>query len=68
MPLKIHLRSCPRCGGDEFPEEDGQSWEMVCLQCGHRKPVALARGPRPLRPVPDLEPLSEERREVATAA
>jgi len=29
---KILLRSCPRCRGDLFPDEE----ELACLQCGRR--------------------------------
>jgi len=29
---KILLRSCPRCRGDLFPDEE----DFACLQCGRR--------------------------------
>jgi hypothetical protein len=44
------LKGCPRCSGDLYVERGiGLLTELVCLQCGERKPVR----PAPQRiPVP----------------
>ena len=31
----VRLKSCSRCGGDCFPEEDEHGKRWVCLQCGN---------------------------------
>jgi hypothetical protein len=35
-------RGCPRCGGNLGQEYDvlDASWDVTCLQCGFRRPVA----------------------------
>lgn len=33
----VWLKSCPRCRGDLFLDNDSCGWHLVCLQCGHRK-------------------------------
>lgn len=30
------FKACPRCRGDLFIEEDADSRDVVCLQCGYR--------------------------------
>jgi predicted RNA-binding Zn-ribbon protein involved in translation (DUF1610 family) len=46
---KILLRSCPRCQGDLFPDQEEE--DFACLQCGRRFQVAQVLGilqaPRP---------------------
>jgi len=32
----LWIKSCPRCKGDLFPENDSFCSSIVCLQCGHR--------------------------------
>ncbi|MGI8926690.1 MAG: hypothetical protein ACR2HN_08620 [Tepidiformaceae bacterium] len=39
--MMLH-KSCRRCGGDMFFEEEGRFKDIVCLQCGNRPPL----GPR----------------------
>ena len=36
----INLKACNRCGGDMMAEELLGDVELVCLQCGHRQPIA----------------------------
>ena len=31
------LKSCPRCNGDVFLEEDISGWYLRCLQCGYNR-------------------------------
>ncbi len=38
---KIYLDACPRCNGDMIVEEWLGDTDLVCLQCGHRRPVSL---------------------------
>jgi hypothetical protein len=66
--LRIQLKSCPRCHGDRFPEQDGQSWELVCLQCGYRQTVSLVSVLRATRPAAMAELAGASHREVPTAA
>ena len=35
----IRFKTCARCRGDLFLEEDGGLMELVCLQCGSREPI-----------------------------
>ncbi len=30
------FKSCDKCGGDFYIEEDGRFRDLVCLQCGFR--------------------------------
>lgn len=66
--LKVQLKSCPRCHGDRFPEQDGQTWELVCLQCGYRETVPIIRVLRALHPVAEAELVGVGHRDVPTAA
>lgn len=67
--FKIQLRSCPRCHGDRFPEQDGQSWEMVCLQCGYRETMSVVSAWRSsVPPVPEPELAGAGRGNVPAAA
>jgi len=45
------LKSCPRCGGDVFVDQDFDTWFEQCLQCSHRRELdtAPALAKRPLR-------------------
>ena len=48
------FKSCEKCGGDFFTEEDGHVKDLVCLQCGYRPTTgpsleALRRQPTRLR-------------------
>ncbi len=37
---KWRLKSCPRCGGDLYIENDvDRNWYEQCLQCSHRRKV-----------------------------
>ena len=38
-------RACPRCAGDLFVEEDIFSTDLVCLQCGFRRPKSTPAWP-----------------------
>ena len=38
----MQLKSCPRCHGDMIGEDWLGETELVCIQCGHRMPVAAA--------------------------
>jgi DNA-directed RNA polymerase subunit M/transcription elongation factor TFIIS len=31
------LKSCPRCTGDIFIEDEKNGWDEACLACGYRK-------------------------------
>jgi ribosomal protein S27AE len=31
------LKSCPRCGGDIFIDQDLDGWFEHCLQCSYRR-------------------------------
>jgi ribosomal protein S27AE len=42
-------KSCPRCGGDMFIENDMDGWYEQCLQCSHR--VELKKLAEPKEPV-----------------
>lgn len=66
--FKIQLKSCPRCHGDRFPEQDGQSWELVCLQCGYRQTISFVSALRVVHPVAKAELAGVGHREVPTAA
>ncbi|GBD13290.1 hypothetical protein HRbin24_01314 [bacterium HR24] len=35
----FQFRSCPRCRGDVFLEDQGGLQDLVCLQCGYRRPL-----------------------------
>ncbi len=35
------FKACPRCRGDLFREEDIGQTDLVCLQCGFRRPFEL---------------------------
>ena len=30
------FKSCPRCGGDVFIDQDLNGWYEQCLQCSHK--------------------------------
>ena len=34
------LKSCPRCSGDIFIEQEKNGWDEACLACGYRKFVS----------------------------
>jgi ribosomal protein S27AE len=34
------LKSCPRCAGDLFIEQEKNGWDEACLACGYRKVVS----------------------------
>ena len=34
--LHWKLKSCSRCGGDQFVDRDMDGWFEQCLQCSHR--------------------------------
>ncbi len=38
------LKTCPKCSGDIYAEEDSRTWFEKCLQCGYmrEREVALA--------------------------
>jgi len=33
----MRFKSCPRCHGDMYLENDLYSWDEVCLNCGFRR-------------------------------
>ena len=33
--LHWKLKSCSRCGGDQFVDRDADGWFEQCLQCSH---------------------------------
>lgn len=35
----MRFKSCAKCGGDFYIEEDGRFRDLVCLQCGFRPRV-----------------------------
>ena len=35
------LKSCPKCGGDIFLENDMIGWYEHCLQCGFNRDLAF---------------------------
>jgi len=35
--LHWKLKSCNRCGGDQFVDRDADGWFEQCLQCSHRR-------------------------------
>jgi len=37
------FKSCEKCGGDFYIEEDGRFRDLVCLQCGYRPSNGEAR-------------------------
>ena len=37
----LRLKGCPKCGGDILVDHAMED-EDICLQCGFRKPVAVA--------------------------
>lgn len=37
------FKSCEKCGGDLYIEEDGRFRDLVCLQCGYRPSDGGAR-------------------------
>jgi hypothetical protein len=39
----IDLKACARCGGDMMAEEILGDVDLVCLQCGYRKPMPQAQ-------------------------
>ncbi|HEV8574223.1 MAG TPA: hypothetical protein VGR43_05885 [Dehalococcoidia bacterium] len=39
MSNVIHLKECPRCNGDMMVEEYLGDSDLVCLQCGYRRPL-----------------------------
>jgi ribosomal protein S27AE len=43
------VKSCPRCGGDTFVDQELDGWYEVCLQCSHR--LELRRITEPDKPV-----------------
>ena len=38
-------KSCPRCIGDMFREDNSEGQDWVCLQCGYRRDVGAKAGP-----------------------
>jgi DNA-directed RNA polymerase subunit RPC12/RpoP len=38
----MQFKACSRCQGDLYREEDLGTTELVCLQCGFRRPVLEA--------------------------
>ncbi len=67
--FKIQLKSCPRCHGDRFPEQDGQSWELVCLQCGYRQTISFVSALRAaVPPVAEAELAGVGPRSMPSAA
>ena len=38
------FKGCIRCGGDVYDEDDIDQIDLVCLQCGFRRPLTSARG------------------------
>ena len=46
------LRSCPKCGGDIFVDQDMNGWYEQCLQCGYLhdlRPMLEVKGLPPVR-------------------
>ncbi|HEX9640948.1 MAG TPA: hypothetical protein VGB13_06520 [Candidatus Krumholzibacteria bacterium] len=39
------LKGCQRCQGDLFVEREHGDADLVCLQCGYRRPVSLQQLP-----------------------
>lgn len=39
MSNVIQLKACPRCNGDMILEQHLGDSELVCFQCGYRKPT-----------------------------
>lgn len=37
--MALAMKSCPRCRGDLFVEDDLFTIDVVCLQCGQRRSV-----------------------------
>ena len=37
------FKACVRCGGDMYYEDDIDHLDLVCLQCGFRRPLTPAR-------------------------
>ncbi len=31
------VKSCPKCKGDVYAEQDSSGWNEICLQCGHEQ-------------------------------
>ena len=38
----IRFKTCARCRGDMFVEEDIDALDVVCLQCGNRHTFGIA--------------------------
>jgi len=51
----IRFKTCARCRGDMYVEEDIDVLDVVCLQCGNRQSLGLASPYRHL-----VEPTSDE--------
>jgi hypothetical protein len=37
----MFFKGCPKCSGDVYMEETATYLELVCLQCGNRRPVPM---------------------------
>ncbi len=51
------FKGCSRCGGNMYLEEEGRFRDLVCLQCGNRRP----------EPAPTAEEVERAAREEAAA-